>query len=185
VLASPLRIGTCAGWRDGGAPAMRASTGEPSLHPSVVRAEPPELGPDADAWHAMRALPPLAMRRRRRIDVMPGSPALVDAYFRDTVAEPDGSEAALHEYTVRGSIDLERAQVVALEATPHVLPYVDCLGAVSSPQLLSGTPLQELRAEVRERLGGVVGCTHLNDALRSIADVEFLSRVLPPDRLPT
>jgi hypothetical protein len=174
---APLsRIGTCAGWRDGGAPATRARAEEPALLPNVVSAQPPERSDDV--WHAMSALPPETMRRRRRLDVAPGSPVQIEAYLRDSVGESDGSEAALHEYTVAGEVDTSSATVLWLEATPHVLPYVDCVGAVASAQLLAATPLRELRQAVRARLGGEVGCTHLNDVLRSIADVEHLVRLV-------
>jgi hypothetical protein len=177
-VASVRRIGTCTGWRDGGAAAVRAVAGEPAYHPDVVAAEPPEQGRDPDAWHAIPALPPQAMRRRRRLDVMPGADvAAVEAWFRDTVAEADGSECALHEYTVRGEVAVGEGAVGWLESIPHVLPYVDCSGAAPSSRLLDGTPLRELRAVVRERLTGVVGCTHLNDALRSVADVDHLLRL--------
>ncbi|HZS16236.1 MAG TPA: DUF2889 domain-containing protein [Candidatus Dormibacteraeota bacterium] len=174
--ASLLRIGTCAAWAPGSAPARRAVAGERALYPDVVSAAPPEAGPDPDAWHPMPPLPPLAMRRRRRIDVMPGTPAIVDAYFRDVVVEPDGSEAVLHEYTVRCEVDQESGVVSAMQATPYVLPYADCLGAVPSPALLDGVTLAELRATARQRLDGVVGCTHLMDAVRSMADVAHLLR---------
>ncbi|HEV7679152.1 MAG TPA: DUF2889 domain-containing protein [Candidatus Dormibacteraeota bacterium] len=173
--ASVQRIGTCTGWRDGGAPALRARAEEAAYHPEVVVASPPEVDDgDTDAWHAMPPLPPLAMRRRRRLDVTPGDPVLVEAWFRDSVAAADGTEAALHEYTVHGEIDDFTGTVSWLESTPHVLPYVDCSGAAPSSRLLDGTPLRELRATVRGQLTGVVGCTHLNDELRSIADVEYL-----------
>jgi hypothetical protein len=172
------RIGTCAGWRPGGAAAARALHQQPGLHPDVAAAPRPEDEPgDPDAWHPMPPLPPRAMRRRRRLDVVPGDPAALEAWFRDAIIEEDGSEAALHEYTVRGFVDVNAGVVMSLDTTAHVLPYVDCPGAVPSSHLLDGTPLHQLGATVRERLGGEVGCTHLNDALRSIADVDHLLRL--------
>ena len=177
-MASVQRIGTCAGWRDGGAPALRAVAEQPGYHPDVVSAPPPVVvaaAVDPDAWHEIPPQAPLTMRRRRRIDVTPGSPATVEAWFRDTAGEADGSEAALHEYTVRGAVDLYAGTVVSLEAIVHVLPYADCPSAAPSAGLLDGTPLRALRMTVRSRLSGVVGCTHLNDALRSVADVDHLA----------
>ena len=37
-----------------------------------------------------------------------------------------------------------------------------------------GTPLGELRTTVLERLSGTRGCTHLNDAMRALAEVPTL-----------
>ena len=44
---------------------------------------------------------------------------------------------------------------------------------------LAGLPLGELRGAVLERLRGPLGCTHLNDMLRALADVPALARQLP------
>jgi hypothetical protein len=42
-----------------------------------------------------------------------------------------------------------------------------------------GTPLRELRQEVLERLRGTLGCTHLNDVLRALAEVpQMLAKAL-------
>jgi hypothetical protein len=41
-----------------------------------------------------------------------------------------------------------------------------------------GTPLIELRAKVLETLPGIWGCTHLNDVLRSMAEVPQLAAQL-------
>jgi len=41
-----------------------------------------------------------------------------------------------------------------------------------------GTPLADMREEVLTRLPGVAGCTHLNDALRALAEVPALTRHL-------
>jgi hypothetical protein len=39
---------------------------------------------------------------------------------------------------------------------------------------MAGTPLADLRAAVLDRLKREKGCTHLNDALRALADVPTL-----------
>lgn len=39
-----------------------------------------------------------------------------------------------------------------------------------------GTPLTDLRTAVLEQLKGIDGCTHLNDVLRSLAEVPVLVR---------
>lgn len=41
-----------------------------------------------------------------------------------------------------------------------------------------GTQLTDLRTAVLEQLKGIEGCTHLNDVLRSLAEVPVLVRPL-------
>jgi hypothetical protein len=62
---------------------------------------------------------------------------------------------------------------------PRVLPYGECPLAVTYVGALTGLPLSELRGAVLERLRGPLGCTHLNDMLRALADVPALARQLP------
>lgn len=45
---------------------------------------------------------------------------------------------------------------------------------------LAGLPLRDLRGAVLQRLRGPLGCTHLNDMLRSLAAVPALAQQLPP-----
>jgi hypothetical protein len=59
-------------------------------------------------------------------------------------------------------------------ADPRILPYAECPLAAPNVDRLVGTPLAELREVVLERLKGVAGCTHLNDALRALAEVPRL-----------
>jgi hypothetical protein len=72
--------------------------------------------------------------------------------------------------------------VTDLVATPRVLPYPECPGAAPNVTWLLGQPLPELRTKVLEILRGTNCCTHLNDALRALADVAAL---LPAVRQPT
>jgi hypothetical protein len=62
---------------------------------------------------------------------------------------------------------------------PRVLPYDECPLAVRNVAALAGLPLSDARGTVLERLRGPLGCTHLNDMLRSLADVPGLARHLP------
>ena len=57
---------------------------------------------------------------------------------------------------------------------PYVLPFGECPGAVAGALGLIGTPLADIRETVLERLRGPAGCTHLNDALRALAEVPIL-----------
>ena len=87
-----------------------------------TRYDPPETSPlptDPWGWHEWPETPPVCMRRHRRIDVRPaGDSLVVDAFFRDSVWEPDGSEMALHEYTVQAEVDAATLSLIAVDAVP-------------------------------------------------------------------
>jgi hypothetical protein len=140
--------------------------------------ETPDLdhGDDTWAWHQVAALPRYAMRRRRRIDAYEESAGRVgiDAMFRDTYVRGDGVETIIHEYTLVAVVDAETGVIVESQATPRVLPWGECPGAVASAQRVAGMTLQELHFRVRQELSGTSTCTHLNDLLRSVADAEAL-----------
>ena len=55
-----------------------------------------------------------------------------------------------------------------------MLPWMECPGAVASAERLSGMPIAELRTRVRREFTGTSTCTHLNDTLRSLGDLEVL-----------
>jgi Protein of unknown function (DUF2889) len=143
--------------------------------------EAPDLDHDDDrwAWHQVKALPRYGMRRRRRIDVYDVGAGRVgiDAMFRDTYVRSDGVETIIHEYTLDAIVD-ETGIIVESRATPRVLPWQECPGAVASAERITGMTLQELHFRVRRELSGTSTCTHLNDLLRSIADAEALIRLV-------
>ena len=68
-----------------------------------------------------------------------------------------------------------------MDALPRVLPYVECPLAATNAEWLVGTPLALLRREVLDRLRGEDCCTHLNDALRALAEVPVLAGALDQD----
>ncbi|CAN5702633.1 hypothetical protein BH11ACT8_BH11ACT8_06020 [soil metagenome] len=137
--------------------------------------EPLEATHDVLAWRELQQISALSMRRARRIDVwVEGSEGRVDAMFQDSSTRSQGGRVAVHEYTLDARADLATMTLTAVEPTPHVLPYAECPLAVLNVGTLVGTPLAELRVVVLERLQGVAGCTHLNDALRALADVPAL-----------
>jgi hypothetical protein len=140
--------------------------------------EAPDLdrGDDMWAWHHVAALPRYGMRRRRRIDVHEESAGRVgiDAMFRDTYVRSDGVETIIHEYTFVAVVDADTGIIIESRATPRVLPWQECPGAVASAERIIGMTLQELHFRVRQELSGTSTCTHLNDLLRSVADVEAL-----------
>ena len=170
----------CAGWAHDAtlmvtvrsAGEIPVSTGPPA--PSLERQDDPL------AWHAMPSLPPHAMRRRRRLDVLgpggPGETYRFDAHFRDSHMDQDAAEWVVHEYSATGAFDFVGGLVLDVGAVAHVLPWMECPGAVASAERLSGMPIAELRTRVRREFTGSSTCTHLNDTLRSLGDLEVLVR---------
>jgi Protein of unknown function (DUF2889) len=167
----------CAGWAlDGGFIAHIRRTGRlPTPQgPAAPALEPAE---DPGAWHAMAPLPARATRRRRRLDVHPPGPdglRVVDAHFRDSHRDAGGAETVVHEYRVRGSVDPHARRIVDLRADALVLPWTECPSAIGSASQLRNTAFDDLRARVRHELVGTSTCTHLNDTLRSFADLGAL-----------
>ncbi len=170
------QVDQCAGWAgDGGM--MR-----------FIRTEhqaPRTLGPfapvieragDADSWHAMSALGPHGMRRRRRVDVGPAEGGVhpVNAFFRDSHVDADGRETVVHEYGVSATVDAATRVVRSITARADVLPWAECPAAVGSASLLVGQPVDGLRPWGKAALRGTSTCTHLNDTLRGLADVGVL-----------
>lgn len=170
----------CAGWAHDAT--MMVSIRATGNIPVPVGPPAPVLEPDDDpwSWHAMAPMAPHGMRRRRRLDVLPplvpGGEHRLDVHFRDSHADEEGVESVVHEYSVTGTVDGPAGRVVDVVAQAHVLPWMECPGAVGSAHRLAGMPLSELRPWVRRELTGVSTCTHLNDTLRSLADVTVLLR---------
>jgi hypothetical protein len=169
----------CAGFATGGLLLTSFEAGDPVI---VTGPEAPDLDHADDpgdpwAWHDLAALPRHAMRRRRRIDVYQSeSPSRVgiDAMFRDTYVRSDGVETIIHEYTWAAVADADTGVIIDSRATPRVLPWQECPGAVASAERITGITLQDLHFRVRQELSGTSTCTHLNDLLRSVADAEAL-----------
>jgi hypothetical protein len=168
----------CAGWAHEGTLMVTirstgeipVSTGPPA--PSLERQDDPM------AWHDVAPLPPHAMRRRRRLDVVApgdtGEAHRFDVHFRDSHMDEEGAEWVVHEYSASGSFDIAGGRVLDIGAKAHVLPWMECPGAVASAERLSGMPIGEVRTRVRRELTGTSTCTHLNDTLRSLGDLEVL-----------
>ena len=64
--------------------------------------------------------------------------------------------------------------LTSVDPDARILPYLTCPHAVDTATMVVGTPLAELRSTVLERLARTSGCTHLNDALRALAEVPVL-----------
>jgi Protein of unknown function (DUF2889) len=166
----------CAGFASDGQ-LLTSLAGGGSVTPTGPQAPDLDHGDDTWAWHHVSPLPDYGMRRRRRIDVyQTESPSRVgiDAMFRDTYVRSDGVETIIHEYTLDAVVDAETGVIVESQATPRVLPWQECPGAVASAERITGMTLHDLHFRVRQELSGTSTCTHLNDLLRSVADAGAL-----------
>jgi len=171
VVLSRRGTDQCSGWRAGGEMFDLADRDG-----GVLRMP---LGPVADQrsiaapyLRDVGDLPPMATRRSRLLTVgagAGGSPQIVLAH-RDTYADPDGVARRLHEWTAHTSLDdLGRFGPVRVEAGR--LPWVECPVAGLSGGRLEGRRPAEVEADVRDGFHGISTCTHLNDALRGLAEV--------------
>jgi hypothetical protein len=168
----------CAGWRTGGTIMIDVEAGKGPPLVTGPSALPVETSDDPHAWHTTAPLPPGSMRRRRRLDLHRSDALHIDAMFRDSHVDAEGSETVVHEYTLRAEVDVETLEIRDICAVPRVLPWIECpMAAVSAGQLV-GKSVQGFRARVRDELTGIGTCTHLNDMLRSLEDIPALQRSL-------
>jgi hypothetical protein len=174
-----IMLGTCSGFREGSA-ALNPDGTLSHVSQNTVRTGPLDDPGDPFSWHEVHPNPQIAMRRARRIDVWAdGDVTAIDAMFRDSVWNPEGEEEVLHEYQMYGRADRASGTLLEVEAIPRVLPYSECPLAAPNASWLVGTDIAALRTEVIERLRSSDCCTHLNDALRSLAEVPVLADALP------
>jgi len=170
------RADLCAGWAADGA--MMTLIREHGRSPAPLGCDAPPVArsDDPHAWHELPALTPNAMRRLRRLDVIPpaaqGEPASVDVFFRDSHVDGTGRETIVHEYSVTASVDVVTRTVVEIDARADVLPWQECPQAIGSAPRLVGHTLAGLRPYVRGEFIGTTTCTHLNDVLRGLTDVD-------------
>ncbi len=134
------------------------------------------VAPTLDGLHEVEPLRARGMRRFRRLDMWPVDTGLVDfeAHFRDSHMDDDLVETIVHEYTVAGTVDPSTRTITSVSAEVRVLPWQECPGAIGSAARVQGMGLVELRDRVRSEFVGVSTCTHLNDTLRAIADLDAL-----------
>ena len=148
----------CSGLRPGGSAQMAVAEGRHDLH-GLRRAGPIAVDDDPLAWHEFPARPVVSMRRHRRVDVIPdGAELVIDSFFRDSCWEPDGTEMALHEYTVSARVDAASLTLTDVSAHPHVLPFPECQWAPEHVVLLLGQPVRVVpyrRADDAHRAAGL------------------------------
>jgi hypothetical protein len=170
IICSGLRPG---GWAD--THRLRQEDPEHAVRPAGDIATPD----DPIGWHRFPPDPEVGMRRHRRIDAwVEGDIVKVDAFVRDACWDPDGTQLALHEYTVIADLDPEDHTLLSAVATPRVLPFPECQWAAPHVQQLKGTPVSSFRIAVQETLTELHACTHLNDMLRNLAEVPALLKAL-------
>jgi hypothetical protein len=174
-----ILVGICTGLAPGSS-GLRPDGTSRWIHKKQVV---PELASDADSlgWHELAVIDAMSMRRARRIEVWEEAGVIhVDAMFQDSATRPQGGRVAVHEYTLTASIDVETMTLRSLAPVPRVLPYAECPLAVRGVTGLIGTPLTGLRQAVSKVLPGIAGCSHLNDAVRALADAPRLYSRLSP-----
>ncbi|MDP2288016.1 MAG: DUF2889 domain-containing protein [Actinomycetota bacterium] len=167
-------VGICAGFQKG-ASALGVDGNPPAVHaiqpvPNLIRED------DAFAWHELFEVTEVSSRRSRRMDVWRESDEyVIDAFFQDAGTSPSGPRIAVHEYTIQASVNATTGIVTSIRALPQVLPFLECPMAAMNVGRLVGQPLREFRSVVNEQLPGIDGCTHMNDALRALAEVPVLA----------
>ena len=172
----PLRRmeGICTGFQPGASSLNPDGTARFSH--DVREVAPVQRADDPMSWHEVTDIAGISMRRARRIDVRLGDVIEIDSFFQDSATTPEGGRVAVHEYVVRATADPRSQRLLSVTADPRVLPYPECPMAVANVSRMVGIPLTDLRMAVLEQLKGIHGCTHLNDVLRSLAEVPALVR---------
>jgi hypothetical protein len=170
-------VDLCSGWAGDGQ--LLATYRENNMiHLSLGPPSPELTRPDdPHAFNAFTALLPGDSRRSRRLDLIPRDGYVeFDVHFRDAWVGIDALERVTHEYTLAGTYDPVREVITSLTSTAHVLPWPECPAAAASATRVVGLPLDDLRAVVRRDFVGTTTCTHLNDVVRSLADLPVLAR---------
>jgi hypothetical protein len=164
--------GVCIGFRPGSG-ALNAD-GTSSGHQSAAQVVDLRRPDDPLGWHEFTEQKEVGMRRARRIDVWLDGVIQIDSAFQDSATNPNGGRTAVHEYRLSATADPKTLELLSVQADPRVLPYPECPAAAANVHRMVGAPLFELRRKVLEDLRGTAGCTHLNDALRALAEVPAL-----------
>ena len=170
-------VNICAGFQEGSS--ALGVDGPPAKH-SVQPVVNLPIGEDPLAWHELFETHNVSARRARRIDVWrEGNEWVIDAFFQDSGTSPSGQRIAVHEYTIAARVDSTTGVVTAIKAIPQVLPFQECPMAIIAVGRLVGQRIRDFRTVVNELLPGSDGCTHMNDTLRSLAEVPVLVDYLP------
>jgi hypothetical protein len=167
--------GVCIGFRPGSSAltmARATGTSNTAIVGSLVNPADPA------GWHVLPVHEDVAnLRRARLIDVWrDGDIIHVWSLFQDSSSMPGRAEReAVHEYSLSATADAATGQLLTLDVRPGTLPHGECPAAMANIPVLVGTPMAALRTTVIQRLRRTAGCTHLNDMLRSLAEVPMLA----------
>jgi hypothetical protein len=170
--------GVCSGFRPGSSALTPEGTTRYDIQssarvPSLVRSDDPQ------GWHKIPRQEGVGMRRARRIDVWLEEVIHADIGFQDSGTTPDGGDRmGIHEYHLTATVHPETRELLSVQADPRVLPYVECPGAVPNLARLLGRDVAGFRREAPATLPGALGCTHLNEVLRTLADIPRLAASL-------
>jgi len=175
--------GVCSGFRPGSSALNPDGTPSPSQSSAPV--EDLRNPVDPEGWHCFTdQTGVVGMRRARRIDVWIDDLIRIDSAFQDSATDPQGGRTAVHEYRLAATADPDTLKLLSVEADPRVLPYRECPTAAGNVSRLVGSQLPALREKVLQDLRGTLGCTHLNDALRALAEVPRLVQRLNDAKAP-
>ena len=167
----------CSGWRDGARVLDHDDPTDPAIQSTAAANALPHPD-DPRGWHELPEQTGAGLRRARRLDVWwEDGVVRIDVGFQDSGSSPEG-RISVHEYQVQATADPETFNLSSLDVQAHVLPYSECLEALPNVNGMLGKSLEDFRLSVSATLPGVLGCTHLNDVLRSMADVPQLARRL-------
>jgi Protein of unknown function (DUF2889) len=178
-----LQTDVCAGWRAEGVPTRhRQQSLEMPFDETPPEAPDLTTGPDPLAWHMIEDPRLRQSRRIRRLDIWrDGNRIIVDSMFRDSTVDPDEklTQRVVHEYAVSAVLAGDLSEVLEIHADPRSLPFAtDCPLAADSAQLIVGQRPSDLRRVVKKVSRGPVSCTHLNDLMRSLADIPHMAAIL-------
>lgn len=132
---------------------------------------------DPEGWHPLHDVEGPSFRRARRIDVTRDAAGRIriDAAFQDSARRRHGGRVAIHEYNLVVTADPDTLEILTLVPEARILPFWECPGAIHNASRLIGSRICDVRETVLAQLRGPQGCTHLNDALRALAEVPKLA----------
>lgn len=175
-----LQRDICSGFRTDGV--MMRSFDSTGALPISIGPVGEDLSADDDvAWHEIGGLVPGSMRRRRLVEIAHHGRGAWSfyGYFRDTYrASLDEPEIVMHEYQIHGTLDALDGPtriVRSCVAEPLTLPWPECPHAAGSAGWIVGRSVDQIRDTVRFDYRGTDTCTHLNDLVRSLGDLDVLA----------